>query len=227
MNFDDRHLLQLSLWGVYPIVSHRPSEILVNEYCNADKQTFWLEAMVNLELKWNPPLAHSYNYFESNMIPPEIIEATLTNPHHTSAIVALLDQYARDPTGGREGLSPFAKSHLPDELAKRTTAHVVLAFVDGEPAGLAICFEGFSTFQCRPLLNIHDLIVSTNHRGKGLSKLLLKKTEEIARRLGCCKLTLEVLEENSIARNAYRSFGFHGYELDPAMGNALFLEMKL
>ena len=103
----------------------------------------------------------------------------------------------------------------------------MLAFVDGEPAGLAICFEGFSTFQCRPLLNIHDLIVSTNHRGKGLSKLLLKKTEEIARRLGCCKLTLEVLEENSIARNAYRSFGFHGYELDPAMGNALFLEMKL
>ena len=41
------------------------------------------------------------------------------------------------------------------------------------------------------------------------------------------KLTLEVLEGNSVAQSAYRAFGFEGYELDPQMGKALFWQKKL
>jgi ribosomal protein S18 acetylase RimI-like enzyme len=113
------------------------------------------------------------------------------------------------------------------ELAKRQTARVILAFVDDLPAGLVICLEGFSTFACQPLLNIHDAIVSLPYRGRGLSKLMLKAAEKIAIELGCCKLTLEVLEHNYLAQTAYRSFGFNGYELNPEMGKALFWEKKL
>jgi ribosomal protein S18 acetylase RimI-like enzyme len=51
--------------------------------------------------------------------------------------------------------------------------------------------------------------------------------EELAGRLGCCKLTLEVLEGNSIAQAAYRSLGFDAYQLDPSLGKALFWEKKL
>jgi ribosomal protein S18 acetylase RimI-like enzyme len=51
--------------------------------------------------------------------------------------------------------------------------------------------------------------------------------EEIAVELGCCKLTLEVLEGNHIAQAAYKSFGFNGYELNPQTGRALFWEKKL
>ena len=157
----------------------------------------------------------------------EIIEADLTVAAHARAVISLMDEYARDPMGGSSGLSDYAKTHLIAELAKRKTARVILAFIEKEPAGLVICLEGFSTFACQPLLNIHDAIVSLPYRGRGLSKLMLQLAEKIAIELGCCKLTLEVLEHNYVAQKAYRSFGFNGYELNPQMGKALFWEKKL
>jgi len=157
----------------------------------------------------------------------EIIVADPADPKHATAIVRLLADYASDPMGGGEGLSDFAKANLAIELARRETAHVILAFIAGEPAGMIISFEGFSTFQCKPLLNVHDVIVGAAHRGKGLSKLLLAKVEHVARELGCCKLTLEVLEGNAIAQAAYRACGYHGYELDPGLGKAMFWEKKI
>lgn len=132
--------------------------------------------------------------------------------------------------GGGTELSAFVKDNLIAELRKRQgvhVVHVVLAFVEGSPAGLAICFEGFSTFACKPLLNIHDIVVAKEYRGRGISKRLLAKAEEIAISLGCCKLTLEVLEGNTVAQAAYKTSGFAGYELDPRMGKAMFWQKKL
>lgn len=157
----------------------------------------------------------------------EIIEADLSIEAHAIAMIQLMDEYAIDPMGGGQGLSDYVKENLSKELEKRPSAHVILAFVEDVPAGLVVCLEGFSTFACKPLLNIHDVIVSSPHRGKGLSKLLLKKAEEIAIELGCCKLTLEVLEGNHVAQSAYKAIGFSGYELNPQMGKALFWEKKL
>ncbi len=156
-----------------------------------------------------------------------IVIADLSSPPHAAAIVYLLNEYAKDKMGGGAELPEFVKNNLVPELRKRQGAHVVLAFVDGSPAGMAVCFEGFSTFSCRPLLNVHDLIVDQRYRGRGLSKRLLAKAEEIAIRLGCCKLTLEVLEGNAVAQAAYRASGFEGYELDPKMGKAMFWQKKL
>ncbi|MEN9213783.1 MAG: GNAT family N-acetyltransferase [Gloeomargarita sp. DG02_3_bins_56] len=157
----------------------------------------------------------------------EILIANLGVPHQARALVGLLAMYALDPMGGGQGLSEFTKTNLVQELSKRPYAHVILAFWGGEAVGVVVAFEGFSTFACRPLLNIHDIFVHPNYRGQGISKRLLAKAEQIAVELGCCKLTLEVLEGNFIARAAYQSFGFKGYELDPKMGKALFLEKKL
>ncbi len=157
----------------------------------------------------------------------EIISADLSLPPHASAIVFLLNEYAKDDMGGGAELSEFVKSNLVAELQKRQGVHVVLAFVDGSPAGMALCFEGFSTFACKPLLNLHDIVVVATYRGRGISKRLLARAEEIAIRLGCCKLTLEVLEGNAIAQALYRAAGFAGYELDPRMGRAMFWQKKL
>jgi len=160
-------------------------------------------------------------------MPITIFEASPADPVHAAAIVLLLDAYASSPMGGSVGLSAPVKEQLPAALAARPTAHVVLAMDGTVPAGLVISFEGFSTFQCRPLLNIHDVIVAEAYRSQGLSRRLLEAVETMARGLGCCKLTLEVLEGNTIAQAAYRSVGFSGYELDPAIGKALFWEKKL
>jgi len=56
---------------------------------------------------------------------------------------------------------------------------------------------------------------------------MLKKVEDIAKEKGCCKLTLEVLDGNKAAQNAYTKFGFGGYELDPVMGKALFWQKSI
>ena len=156
-----------------------------------------------------------------------VFEADLDLPEHADAIIRLLDQYARDPMGGGEPLSEYARNNLIGALRQRDDAHVILAFVDGRPAGLTNCFEGFSTFACKPLLNIHDVVVAAQFRGWGLSKLMMAKAEEVALELGCCKLTMEVLEGNTVAQAAYRGCGFKSYELDPAMGRAMFWEKKL
>jgi ribosomal protein S18 acetylase RimI-like enzyme len=156
-----------------------------------------------------------------------VLQASYTNPVHANAIGYLINMYAEDAMGGGESLSADTRQQLAAELAKRAHAFSVLAFISGEPVGLVNCFEGFSTFQCRPLVNIHDVVVLSEHRGLGISQKMLTKVEEIARQRGCCKLTLEVLEGNFIAQGAYRKMGFDGYELDPAMGKAMFWQKGL
>lgn len=156
-----------------------------------------------------------------------IVVADLTNPLHAQAVVSLLNEYSMDEMGGGAELPDVVKNNVVAELRKRPHAFAIIAFVQHEPAGLAICIEGFSTFACMPLLNVHDMIVSQKYRGRKLSQKILAKAEELARKRGCCKLTLEVLEGNKIAQNAYRSFGFEGYELNPTMGKAMFWQKKL
>ena len=157
----------------------------------------------------------------------EILLADLSLPSHGEAIIYLLNEYAKDEMGGGTELSIFVKNNLVSELKKRQGVYIILAFVDGDPAGLVNCFEGFSTFACKPLLNIHDVFVIAEYRGRGISKKMLNKAEEIALGLGCCKLTLEVLEGNTIAQGAYKSCGYSGYELNPKMGRAMFWQKKL
>ena len=62
---------------------------------------------------------------------------------------------------------------------------------------------------------------------QGIAKRLLGDIEKIAKARGCCQLTLEVLEGNSVAQKLYKQFGFAGYELDPAMGRALYYQKRL
>lgn len=152
----------------------------------------------------------------------EIIEADLSLPAHADAIVSLLNDYALDPMGGGDGLSAFAREKLIPELRRREWMRSLIAFMDGEPAGLAICIEGFSTFACKPLLNIHDLAVARQFRGQGISKQLMAAVEAMARRLGCCKITLEVLEGNHVAQSVYKACGYAPYQLDPTKGRAMF-----
>lgn len=157
----------------------------------------------------------------------EIVRVDYSHPQQTQDLVYLLNAYASDPMGGGSPLSDTVQQTLVHELSKRDFALSFIAYVDARPAGLLNAFEGFSTFAAKPLINIHDLIVLPGFRGMDISQRLLAALELIARERRCCKLTLEVLQGNSIAQNAYRKFGFAGYELDPQMGPALFWQKKL
>lgn len=150
-----------------------------------------------------------------------LIIADYSNKNHANDLVTLLNDYANDPMGGGESLSKFAKQHLATALNKIPHAFSVICYVDDKPAGFANCFEAFSTFACQPLINIHDLAVNPDFRGIQISQMILDKVEEIAAQRNCCKVTLEVLEGNEIAKNAYSKFGFKPYQLDSKNGNAM------
>jgi ribosomal protein S18 acetylase RimI-like enzyme len=156
-----------------------------------------------------------------------VIAADYHHPSHARAVVDLLDAYARDPAGGSLPLSEHARSNLVRELALRPQAFSVLAFDGEQPVGLVNCIEGFSTFACRPLVNVHDVVVLASHRGQRVGERMLAEVERMARDRGACKVTLEVLSGNTPAWRLYQRIGFAGYQLDPALGSAQFLQKWL
>lgn len=157
----------------------------------------------------------------------EVKIVDFSDAEQAEQLLYLLNEYALDPMGGGAPLSEHVRENLAYELGKRDYATSFIAYVDGKPAGLANCMEAFSSFACAPLINVHDLVVLSDFRGYGLSQKLLEKVEAFARDKDCCKITLEVLQGNEVARNAYQKFGFAGYELNPKMGSALFWQKAL
>lgn len=149
------------------------------------------------------------------------------NAQDAQALVFLLDAYAQDPMGGGEALNPENATRLCGDLARIAGAASFVAWLEDKPVGLVNCFEGYSTFKAKPLLNVHDIAVLAGHRGQGVGQALLKAAEEHARTRGCCKLTLEVLSGNAPAMASYKRFGFAQYELDPAAGQAQFMQKWL
>ena len=106
----------------------------------------------------------------------EYFKADLTDESIGQAVVELLDGYANDFFGGNEPLSDFTRANLITELRKVPTSHVFLARnTEGSKdfVGLAMCFEGFSTFACKPLINIHDFYVKPEYRRRGISSALM------------------------------------------------------
>jgi ribosomal protein S18 acetylase RimI-like enzyme len=146
---------------------------------------------------------------------------------HRDALIKLLDAYAQDPMGGGEPLAAEVKARLCDDMAVRPTVASFIAWLDQAPVGLVNCVEGFSTFKSQPLMNIHDLVVLPGHRGMGIGQALMQAAQTHAQARGCCKLTLEVLTGNERALRSYEQFGFEPYTLDPAAGQASFMQKWL
>ena len=156
-----------------------------------------------------------------------IVRADYANAAQAQAIVALMDEYARGASGGGKALSEDVKSNLVTALAHYTSASTLLAYCEGAPVGLLNAFETLSTFSARPLINIHDVIVTELRRGRGIARMLFQSIEQHAVARGCCKLTLEVLEGNDNAQKLYRDLGFAGYSLKEEFGQALFWQKLL
>ena len=156
-----------------------------------------------------------------------IVEADLANPGHQEAVLTMVDVYSRDPMGDGQPLNPAVRERLIPGLRQHPTTVVYLAFNGEQPVGIAVCFVGFSTFAAKPLINIHDCAVRSEVRGQGVGRLLLAAVEAKARALGCCKVTLEVLDQNHRALRTYLAAGFVRYSLQPGAGEAIFMTKPL
>jgi ribosomal protein S18 acetylase RimI-like enzyme len=138
----------------------------------------------------------------------QVIPVNLHDERQAQAVVELLDIYASEPIGGGEGLSESVRQRLVPALRSQTTGCHFLAWDGTKAVGVAICFQGFSTFRAQPLINIHDLAVRPDYRGQGVGRKLIEAVAELARARDCCRLTLEVREDNHIARGLYERCGF-------------------
>ena len=137
-----------------------------------------------------------------------IVDANLANPAHAGAFLELMDAYARDPMEGGAPLPERTRRELVPALRAHPAHYVFLAYDGPRAIGFSVCILGFSTFEARPLMNIHDIGVLEECRGRGVGRRLLDRIEAHARELGCCKLTLEVRLDNRPARGLYAKFGF-------------------
>jgi len=157
----------------------------------------------------------------------QIIEADLGRADHQQATLDLVDAYSQDAMGDGKPLAPEVRANLVDGLRKHPTTIVFLAFNAQSPVGIAVCFRSFSTFAARPLINIHDLHVLPSHQGHGIGKALIAAVEAKARATDCCKLSLEVQENNHRARRTYASAGFARRQLQPESGFVFYLTKHL
>jgi GNAT superfamily N-acetyltransferase len=157
----------------------------------------------------------------------EIVEADLGRPEHQRAVVEMIDAYARDPMGDGKPLADDVRRELIPGLQRHPTTLIFLAYDRGAPVGIAVCFVGFSTFAAKPLVNVHDITVLPVRRGQGIAAKLLAGVERKARALGCCKLTLEVQENNHRAKKVYQAAGFGRQVYEEAAGGSLFYSKRL
>ena len=157
----------------------------------------------------------------------EILQADLDLPEHQDAVLTLLDAYAMDPMGNGKALSDRVRSELIAGLQQHPTTIIFLAFKNKNAVGIATCFGGFSTFAARPLVNIHDFYVIPDLRGQKIGHMILAAVEQKARDTGCCKVTLEVQQNNHRAQRIYEAAGFSRSVYVEAAGGALFLSKPL
>ena len=84
---------------------------------------------------------------------------------------------------------------------------VEIAEWKGEPAGFALWFYNYSTFQGKPGIYLEDLFVRPRFRRKGIGKALLIHLAKFALEQGCGRYQWQVLDWNAPSIEFYESLG--------------------
>jgi GNAT superfamily N-acetyltransferase len=84
---------------------------------------------------------------------------------------------------------------------------VLIAEWDHRPAGFALFFYNYSTWQGRPGLYLEDLFVRPAFRGQGIGKTLLVHLAKIAVKENCGRFQWAVLDWNQPSIDFYEALG--------------------
>ncbi len=106
----------------------------------------------------------------------------------------------------------------------RPAAEVLIAELDGGPAGFAVFFPSFSTFLGKAGLYLEDLFVLPELRGRGVGRELLACLARIALARDCGRLEWSVLDWNEPAIRFYQRLGaepMDGWTVNRVTGSAL------
>ena len=86
-------------------------------------------------------------------------------------------------------------------------AEVIIASVNGEPAGFALFFHNYSTFLAQRGIYLEDLFVKPEARSRGVGLALLSELARIAIERDCGRLEWAVLDWNQLAIDFYKRIG--------------------
>jgi GNAT superfamily N-acetyltransferase len=120
-------------------------------------------------------------------------------------LIRALAEYEREPDKAvataddliRDGFTPGSAPKF----------RVVIAEWKGAPAGFALFFYNYSTWNGRPGIYLEDLFVKPDFRKKGIGKALLSHLAKIAVEEKCMRLEWQVLDWNTPAIDFYKSLG--------------------
>ncbi len=96
---------------------------------------------------------------------------------------------------------------ISEVLFKKKIAEAIIAELDDIPVGFAIFFYNFSTFKGKPGIYIEDLFVNSEHRGKGIGKVLFSYIADLAVKRSCGRVEWSVLHWNEPSINFYKRLG--------------------
>jgi GNAT superfamily N-acetyltransferase len=92
-------------------------------------------------------------------------------------------------------------------VGPRAAVEALIGYAGEEPAGFALYFQSFSTFNGRPGLYLEDLFVKPKWRRRGLGRMLLARLARIAVDRGYGRMEWSVLDWNEMALRVYRGVG--------------------
>ena len=96
---------------------------------------------------------------------------------------------------------------LREWIFKKQAAKVIIGELDGTPVGFSLFFHNFSTFMGRAGLDIEDIFVWPEYRGKGFGKALFLYLAKLAHNEGCGRMEWCCLDWNRPSIGFYRSMG--------------------
>ena len=137
-------------------------------------------------------------------LPPNIRVATPDDLPAIGRMIRELAEFEREPDAAKA-----TQEQLHDALfGPDAVASALIALDDdGEPAGFALWYRSFSTWEGVPGIYLEDLYVSESQRGSGLGRKLLTSLARIGLHRGWSRLEWSVLRWNSEAIAFYDSLG--------------------
>jgi GNAT superfamily N-acetyltransferase len=127
-------------------------------------------------------------------------------PNDVPQILAFIQElaaYEREP----DAVFATEADLLRDGFTEPRRFHCLIAEWQGQPAGFALYFYNYSTWEGRPGIYLEDLYVQPAMRGKGIGKSILTRLAAIAVEENCARFEWSVLDWNQPSIDFYHAMG--------------------
>jgi GNAT superfamily N-acetyltransferase len=118
-------------------------------------------------------------------------------------LIRELALYEREP----DAVNATVEALLRDGFGDKPAFHVLIAEDTEGPAGFALYFFTYSTWEGRSCLYLEDLFVREAFRGRGIGLALMRTLAAEAVTRGCPRFQWQVLDWNQPAIDFYQRFG--------------------